>query len=406
MEFNSKLNELQNQITVLTNSLTRLTSNLTLLNSLSPTDVNYQSDLADLINEQISALDPNSPDFNDQVQEIIDSVTANVTVTDNPQYSEIMDLVQSDLSTVTTQLPAVLNNLGGNTIAGVTSNLSLSTDLLDQLKLLGIDITDPLTQAKEQEESYRKMLDLAVTEIKAESSGIISSINATPGSYVGTSQSQTGSSTSIDSIISETLGSSLTGSLGNASSKPQSIVTIYNNVIPKAVFKVSQFDSTRISTGMSVDYTQNGKNYTGNIIYKSKFVPDANFGADSTNDLLSSAGFTSALGQEPQLIIEMSIEGENLTDLVIGFMIDAEIKTAAAENILLLPAEAMRRELNIYYIYVVDANNIVSKRSFVPGIQSEMFVEVTSGLKVGEKVILNPSNTLENGQEVIVKGEN
>jgi hypothetical protein len=55
--------------------------------------------------------------------------------------------------------------------------------------------------------------------------------------------------------------------------------------------------------------------------------------------------------------IEMNIKGDDLTELTLGFLIDAQIKTATAENVLVLPAEAMKRELGEYFVFVVDEEN-------------------------------------------------
>jgi HlyD family secretion protein len=71
-----------------------------------------------------------------------------------------------------------------------------------------------------------------------------------------------------------------------------------------------------------------------------------------------------------------------------------------------LPAQAMRRELNEYYVFLVDKDNKLVRKPFTPGIQSDMYVEVLSGLNAGDKVVLNPTNEMSNGLKVKLKGDN
>ncbi|MHB8963167.1 MAG: efflux RND transporter periplasmic adaptor subunit [Saccharofermentanales bacterium] len=342
-------------------------------------------------------------DLTSNLSKLIQLVAENPDLTGNTEYPGILADLQENITDLNASLPAILSGIGGGTTTGLAGGIDLSPALSAQLKQLGIDITDPLVQAKELEQSYKQMLDDSVATITATAPGMVAQVNTKEGAYVGTSSQQ--STGSLESIIAGMVGESLTGSLGGSSSNAAPVV-VYNNTIPKAVFKVSQFDSTRLDAGMKVAYTMNGKNYSGVITYKSRFVEDSSFDSSSTNDLLASAGIVGSLNTDPQLIIEMSIAGENLTDLVIGFLIDAEIETAAAGKVLILPAEAMRRELDEYYVFTVDAAGLLVKTPFVPGIQSDMFVEVASGLKAGDKVVLSPGTDLEAGMKVTLAGDN
>jgi HlyD family secretion protein len=90
-----------------------------------------------------------------------------------------------------------------------------------------------------------------------------------------------------------------------------------------------------------------------------------------------------------------------LTDLIPGFSINASIETQSADNTLILPAEAMRREIDSWYVFVVRDDGILEKRQFTPGIQAEMTVEILDGLSESDLVVLNPASILTNGMEVI-----
>lgn len=398
------------QINRMSGSITRIVSNLTLLATTQTTTINIPAELSEIISNLLSSPNPDPVILQQQIQELIDSVTQGVNLAENPEYAKIIENINKDTSILGTSLPTVLKGIGGTLTAGLatglTSGLTLTSDLTSQLGSLGLNTGDSLANAKELEKSTKEALDQAVTSLVATGPGIVAEINTKTGSYIGTSTSQ--STSSLDSLLSGALGESLsglTGSSGTASSQTSPIV-IYDNTAPKAIFKVSQFDSEKLKPGLSVEYTQNNKKYTGEIIYKSKFVEDAKFNSPSSNSLLEQAGIVGVTGSDPQLTIEMSVNGSNLTDLVLGFLIDAEIKTASANNVIVLPAQAMRRELSEYYVFLVDKDNKLVRKPFTPGIQSDMYVEVLSGLNAGDKVVLNPTNEMSNGLKVKLKGDN
>jgi multidrug efflux pump subunit AcrA (membrane-fusion protein) len=96
----------------------------------------------------------------------------------------------------------------------------------------------------------------------------------------------------------------------------------------------------------------------------------------------------------------MSVRGDDLSHLVLGFNIDAEVQTAFAQDVLLLPAEAMKRELGVYYVFVLESDGRLRRQPITPGIQSDTQVEVKEGLAEGEKVVLAPANELADGMLV------
>ena len=100
------------------------------------------------------------------------------------------------------------------------------------------------------------------------------------------------------------------------------------------------------------------------------------------------------------LDLEMSIEGDRLSDLTLGFNIDAEIQTAAARDVLLLPAEAMKKELGSYYVFVIGDDSRLIRQEIEPGIQSDTYAQVLGGLTAGMRVVLNPTNNLSAGMLV------
>ena len=74
----------------------------------------------------------------------------------------------------------------------------------------------------------------------------------------------------------------------------------------------------------------------------------------------SGGGLTS----EPEVEIVMSIEGDSIRELVPGFTIEARIETNKVKDSLLLPVEAMRKERDEYFVFVVKDNNEIEKVVF------------------------------------------
>ena len=105
-------------------------------------------------------------------------------------------------------------------------------------------------------------------------------------------------------------------------------------------------------------------------------------------------------GSEPQVKVEMSIEGEDLDELIIGFAINAEVETHAKDNVLTLSAFSLLKEKGVYYLYTLERDNTLQRREVVIGLESALSVEVISGVEEGDLVVLSPSANLETGQLV------
>ena len=65
-----------------------------------------------------------------------------------------------------------------------------------------------------------------------------------------------------------------------------------------------------------------------------------------------------------------------------------------AENVVALPIEAIQKdEDNKEYVDIVDVNGLTNKKYITTGISDNYYVEITSGLKVGERVQIIKSST-------------
>jgi HlyD family secretion protein len=86
-------------------------------------------------------------------------------------------------------------------------------------------------------------------------------------------------------------------------------------------------------------------------------------------------------------------------ELIPGTNVNAEIRTAVAENALVIPKEALRRDAHGAYVLVL-RNGAVERKPVETGISSVAQVQVTSGLAAGDSVALPGEAPLTPGERV------
>lgn len=129
-----------------------------------------------------------------------------------------------------------------------------------------------------------------------------------------------------------------------------------------------------------------------------------------------SAPLTGAVSEiAPQAVSKTSLQAGNTppsvavkiglnnvpAELKPGYTVDLNIATASKENILAIPQEALFQEGGKSFVFRI-VNNILAKTEVSLGIANDTLQEVTSGLKAGDLVVLNPTAELANGLPVTV----
>jgi len=82
-----------------------------------------------------------------------------------------------------------------------------------------------------------------------------------------------------------------------------------------------------------------------------------------------------------------------------GFTVTVEIVVATKEGILAVPQEALFQEGNKNYVYKIKAGRL-EKTEVKIGIGNDTHQEITSGLRAGDQVVLNPSADFSEGMLV------
>lgn len=103
----------------------------------------------------------------------------------------------------------------------------------------------------------------------------------------------------------------------------------------------------------------------------------------------------SDLGVE-QKRVRIEIEMDSILNLKAGYDLDLKIILKEKDNTLLIPENAVFDMDNKKYVFV-NQENIALLKEIKTGLESERNIEVLSGLKEGDLVILSPDNTVEEG---------
>ncbi|HEY8804224.1 MAG TPA: efflux RND transporter periplasmic adaptor subunit [Clostridium sp.] len=151
----------------------------------------------------------------------------------------------------------------------------------------------------------------------------------------------------------------------------------------KAVVKVGKYDAAKLELNDPSTITSNGQVYKAKV---SKIYPTATVN-------------TTAAGGDTTLTVELDVL-QAAPQLKVNFDSDVDILLKVAKAVTKVPAEAiLTNKDGSAYLFVVENGKAVQKNVEL-GIQSDTDVQIVSGVKVGERVILNPGSTITNGAMV------
>jgi hypothetical protein len=76
--------------------------------------------------------------------------------------------------------------------------------------------------------------------------------------------------------------------------------------------------------------------------------------------------------------------------------------TNVRRNVPVIPRASMISTYGSWIVFVVDERNIAERREIYLGLESEVLVEVTEGLSLGDRVVTAGQNFLSHGESVRV----
>ena len=150
-----------------------------------------------------------------------------------------------------------------------------------------------------------------------------------------------------------------------------------------------QPDSVGIRPGQSATVTLKdiGVTYNGTVAFVAPTAERSTTAADTT----------------PRVTVEVAILNPDDT-LRIGFEADVEVTRDERASVLEVSLDAVRREPGTgrRYVFVVDDDNRVSRAFMTPGIEVGDRVEVLAGVTEGQRCVINPPDSLNDGDTVRV----
>lgn len=234
---------------------------------------------------------------------------------------------------------------------------------LETLKQQKSGLSSISVEKLKQADNSVKLAQLSLTSAKQNVANVKSTIVATNAGVV----------TAINAIE---------GSVGNGM-EPAVVVQDLENL--KATASLGKYDANKVKIGQKVIVKSGTNTYSGSI---SSIDPAAN----------KTVGVT---GSETTLGVEIDIL-DNAPSLKIDFDVDVDILVDEVAKAVKIPSEALKVEKGSkYLVYIVD-ENVVHEMKVTVGTQSDTEVQITKGLKAGDKIILNPSTSIVEGTIVKV----
>ncbi len=157
---------------------------------------------------------------------------------------------------------------------------------------------------------------------------------------------------------------------------PAMVIADADNVLIEGY--VYEKDLAKLEEGMDVKITTEAGTFAGKVKSIGSIAADlseeANYGTLTKVQITPEEGFVKIPGAE----------------------VDLEIVLSEKKDVLALPLDCI---VGDEFVYVVGENDVLEKRSVETGFKDTFYVEITSGLYEGEKVVLTPENVTE-GQRV------
>lgn len=159
----------------------------------------------------------------------------------------------------------------------------------------------------------------------------------------------------------------------------------------KVTADINQYDAVDVKKGQKVNIKLKGvdKGYKGKIEQVGELAESK----------MKQSG--SSMDEEQKINIKITIDNSD-KKVKPGYEADLEIILDERKSSLAVGFDSIRQDKKEgkKYLYVVDKNNVVKKKEINIGLETEYDVQVLSGLKEGEKYVVNPPENLKDGEKV------
>lgn len=152
--------------------------------------------------------------------------------------------------------------------------------------------------------------------------------------------------------------------------------------------EISEGDITKIKKGLDVEFTILS---SPDKVYKAKIDS-----VDPAVTTLTDNAYEESVSNNDPIYYYANIVVDNEDNLLrIGMTTTNIIKVAQAENVIIVPTEALEKRSGKYYVNVLKEKNQVEKREVEIGINDEINTEIKNGLLEGETVVITEMKSSE-----------
>lgn len=174
-------------------------------------------------------------------------------------------------------------------------------------------------------------------------------------------------------------------------------ITLENFSSMVVTLSLGEYDIHKVKVGMPATITTAYGKYTGQVLSKAPVATGGSSGSllDSVGSMAGISGLSSLTESGAGVEVQISVDNPD-ENIIVGFDADVEINVGDYTNIVTVPIESIVLEKTGTYVYLYnEEEGTVTKTLIETGAVSDSAYEVTSGLKVGDKIVATPSSDYE-----------
>lgn len=152
------------------------------------------------------------------------------------------------------------------------------------------------------------------------------------------------------------------------------------------VVQVSEVDAVHLSKGLDATIDSDAypnQKWQGKVTFVAPFASAAANGATQ---------------------VEVHISLPKTCPIALGYQVNVHIVSQTHQHVPVVPYDALYQSGSNYVVFTLGADSRVEQTAVKLGITTDTSVEVTVGLKPGQRVVINPQPGLQSGQKVVVTG--
>lgn len=160
---------------------------------------------------------------------------------------------------------------------------------------------------------------------------------------------------------------------------------------------LSEYDNYKVKVGMPCKITTVYGSYEGEVISKAPTATGSSSASllDNVGSMAGISGLSSLTSSGAGIACKIRVDAPD-DNIIIGFDADVEIQTGEFLGITVVPIESISLEKDGTFVYLYnEEEKTATKTKITTGAISNSAYQVTSGLKIGDKIIAAPSSDYE-----------